>query len=216
MLQRIQAGTARAFLAAVGLAAIAGWVDAVAYVRLHAYVSNMTGSVVLLGLAGAELDLPSLGRQVLTLCSFLAGLLLSRLLRRLGWGPAPCYGLSAAVVLACTGPLGAGPLAVAALAVAMGLQNAANTLFAGVGLNTTFMTGNLQRFAEAMLPDATTPRTRRGFAGNLLPAVLLTYAAGAACGALALRHLAVPLLPPGLALAAAAGLALVLARPRAA
>ena len=216
MQQRIQAEAARAFLAAAGLAGTAGWVDGIAYVSLHAYVGNMTGAVVLLGLAGAELDLPGAGRQVLTLCAFLAGLLLSRLLRRLGWGPAPCYGLSALVVLACTGPLGAGPLAVAALAVAMGLQNAANTVFAGVGLNTTFMTGDLQRFAEAMLPDAATPDTRRGFARRLLPAVVLTYAAGAACGVLALRHLAAPLLPPGLALAAAAGLALVLARPRAA
>lgn len=210
-----------AFLAAAGLAGIAGWVDADAYLSLHAYVANMTGAVVLLGLAGAELDLPGMGRQVLTLCGFMTGVLLSRLLLRLGRGPAPCYAASALVVLACTGPLGAGPLALAALAASMGLQNAAGTVFGGVGLNTVFLTGNLQRLGEAMLPDAAKPSaakpgTRRGFTLGLLPAVVLTYAAGAASGALALRCLAVPLLPPALALAAAAGIALARARPQAA
>ncbi len=223
MQQRMQAGAplAQAFLAAVGLAVIAGWVDAVAYLNLHAYVANMTGVVVLLGLASADLDLPGVGRQALTLSGFMAGVLLSRLLRRLGWGPAPSYALSSVVVLACIGRLGGGPLAVAALALSMGLQNAASTVFGGVGLNTVFLTGNLQRLGEALLPDlatsdSATSGTRRGFAPRLLPAVVLMYAVGAAAGGLALRHLAAPLLPPGLALTAAAGIALIRARPQAA
>ena len=223
MQQRMQAGAplVQAFLAAVGLAVIAGWVDAVAYLSLHSYVANMTGIVVLLGLASADLDLPGVGRQVLTLSGFMTGVLLSRLVRRLGWGPAPSYALSSVVVLACIGRLGAGPLAVAALAVSMGLQNAASTVFGGVGMNTVFLTGNLQRLGESLLPDLAmsdpgTSGTRRGFATRLLPAVVLMYAVGAAAGALALRHLAAPLLLPGLALAAAAGIALIRARPRAA
>lgn len=198
----MQAGAplAQAFLAAVGLAAIAGWVDAVAYLGLHSYVANMTGVVVLLGLAGADLDLPGVGRQALILSGFMAGVLLSRLLRRLGWGPAPSYALSSVVVLACIGRLGAGPLAVAALALSMGLQNAASTVFGGVGLNTVFLTGNMQRLGEFLSPDPATSApatsvpatsgTRRGFAPRLLPAVVLMYAVGAAAGALALRHLA--------------------------
>ena len=52
-----------AFLAAAGLAGTAGWVDAVAYMGLHAFVANMTGAVVILGLSAAELDITGIARQ---------------------------------------------------------------------------------------------------------------------------------------------------------
>jgi len=200
------------FLAASGLAAIAGWVDAAALLGLHAYVANMTGVVVLLGMAAVDLDCQGAIRQALTLLGFLAGVLASRLLRRLNLGPAPSYAASGLVVLACIGPAGSGQMGLSALAAAMGLQNAAATVFGGVGLNTAFLTGNLQRFGET-LADPVKPGTRRGFALGLLPSVLLAYAAGAGGGALAMRTLDHPLLPPGAALIAAAGIALVRARP---
>ena len=109
---------------------------------------------------------------------------------------------------------GAGQPEVCLLAVAMGLQNAAATVFGGVGLNTVFLTGNLQRLGET-LADPAKPGVRRGFVLGLLPAVLLTYAAGAAGGGLAMKHLDLPLLPAVVALLAAAGVALLRARGRA-
>lgn len=203
--------SAGAFLAAAGLAGTAGWVDAVAYVGLHAFVANMTGAVVLLGLSAAELDRAGMARQALTILAFLVGVILSRLLRRLRQGPAPCYAAAALAVLACIGIKGAGQPEIWLLALAMGSQNAAATVFGGVGLNTVFLTGNVQRLGET-LADPAKPGVSRRFAAGLLPAVLLTYAAGAAGGAWAMHHLALPLQPAVLALAAASVVALLRAR----
>ncbi len=200
-----------AFLAAIGLAGTAGWVDAVAYTGLHAFVANMTGAVVILGLSSAELDGAGIARQGLTILAFLVGGVLSRLLRRLRQGPAPCYAAAALAILACIGIEGTGQPEVWLLAVAMGMQNAAATVFGGVGLNTVFLTGNIQRLGET-LADPAKPGVSRRFAAGLMPAVLLTYAAGAASGGLAMRHLAQPLLPAVLALAAASVIALLCAR----
>ena len=203
--------SAGAFLAAAGLAGIAGWVDAVAYMGLHAFVANMTGAVVILGLSGAELDGAGMARQGLTILAFFAGVVLSRLLRRLRLGPAPCYAAAASAVLACIGMEGVGQPEVWLLAVAMGLQNAAATVFGGIELNTVFLTGNLQRLGET-LADPAKPGVPRSFVAGLLPAVLLTYATGAAGGGLAMKHLGQPLLPAVLALAAASVVALLRAR----
>lgn len=209
-----QAGapSAGAFLAAAGLAAIAGWVDAAALLGLHAFVANMTGAVVMLGLAAADADWGGAGRQAATVLGFFSGVVASRLLRRLGHGPAPSYVIAAAIVAACMGPAGADHAGVVLLAAAMGLQNAAGTVFGGVGMNTVFLTGNLQRLGET-LADPIKPGARRRFALGLLPSVLLAYALGAGGGGLAMRHLPQPLLPPALALAAAAGIAAARARP---
>ncbi len=200
-----------AFLAAIGLAGTVGWVDAVAYTGLHAFVANMTGAVVILGLSSAELDGAGIARQGLTILAFLVGVVLSRLLRRLRQGPAPCYAAAALAVLACIGIEGAGQPEVWLLAMAMGLQNAAATVFGEVGLNTVFLTGNVQRLGET-LADPAKPSVSRRFAACLLPAVLLTYAAGAAGGGLAMHHLAQPLLPAALALVAATVIALLRGR----
>ena len=203
--------SAEAFLAAAGLVGTAGWVDAVAYMGLHAFVANMTGAIVMLGLSAAELDRPGMARQGLTVLAFLIGVILSRLLRRLRQGPAPCYAAAAQAVLACIGIEGTGQPEVCLLAMAMGLQNAAATVFGGVGLNTVFLTGNLQRLGET-LADPVKPGTSRRFAAGLFPAVVLTYAAGAAGGGWAMKHLVQPLLPAVLALVAASAIALLRAR----
>jgi uncharacterized membrane protein YoaK (UPF0700 family) len=171
----------------------------------------MTGAVVILGLASAELDEAGMARQGLLILAFLVGVVLSRLLWRLRQGPAPCYAASALAVLACIGIEGAGQPEVWLLAVAMGSQNAAATVFGGVGLNTVFLTGNVQRLGET-LADPAKPGVSRRFAAGLVPALLLTYAAGAAGGGLAMKHLAQPLLPAVVALAAASVIALLYAR----
>ena len=213
MAGQVQAGvpSTGALLAAAGLAGIAGWVDAVAYLGLHAFVANMTGAVVILGLSFAELDGAGMARHGLTILAFFIGVVLSRLLRRLRLGPAPCYAASALAVLACIGIEGAGQPEVWLLAIAMGSQNAAATVFGGVGLNTVFLTGNVQRLGET-LADPAKPGVSRRFAAVLVAAVLLTYATGAAGGGLAMKHLDQPLLPAVLALAAAAVIALLRVR----
>ncbi len=179
-----------------------------AYLGLHAFVANMTGAVVVLGLSAADGDGGGMARQGLTVLSFFAGVVLSRLLRRLGHGPAPSYALAALAVGACMAIPGTGQAEVCALAVAMGLQNAAMTVFGGAGLNTVFLTGNLQRLGET-LADPAKPGPQRRFVLGLLPSVLLAYAMGAGAGGLAMRHLVQPLLPAVLALAAAAAIALL-------
>ena len=162
-------------------------------------------------MSAAELDITGIARQALTILAFLVGVVLSRLLRRLHQGPAPCYAAAALAVLTCIGVEGAGQPEVWLLAVAMGAQNAAATVFGGVGLNTVFLTGNVQRLGET-LADPAKPGVSRRFAAGLMPAVLLTYAAGAAGGGWAMKHLTQPLLPAILALVAACIIALLCAR----
>lgn len=169
-------------LAVPCLALLAGYVDAVGYLSLHAFAANMTGMVIFLGLALANLRPAAAAMHATTVLAFLGGMIASRGLLRLGRGPAPSLAVAALFPLA----------------FAMGMQNAAVTRFGGVGLNTPFITGDLERLGEA-LADPHPSREKSGAAAKLLPlAVLLAYALGAAGGAVAQRTFGQPLLLPAL------------------
>lgn len=190
------------------LAGIAGYVDAIAYLTLHAFVANMTGTIVLLGIAFSEGDLRAAMHGGLAVGSFLFGVVASRSLRDLSHGVGLSLLATAAVLGAATVGTVSGVAAVALLAFAMGLQNAAATQFAGVGLNTAFLTGNLEHLGEALAepapPQAKVTRPTRIL---LIGLVLTTYAVGAACGAAAIRWFGKPLFVPASLLLIAAALA---------
>ena len=201
-----------------------GIVDAVGYLGLdRVFTANMTGNVVILGMAltGAE-DLPILG-PVLALAGFLAGAaLVGRVLRRAatGWTTASTVvfalvgaGLAVlAVVVAALGdqvPVETGttapPAALAvtgALGLVMGAQAAAARRLAVKDVTTVVVTSTLTGLAaDSRLAggDGEGWRRRGGavlliLAGAAAGAALLRWQAGAGLGAAALITLLAALL----------------------
>jgi uncharacterized membrane protein YoaK (UPF0700 family) len=192
-----------------------GIVDAVGYLGLDkVFAGNMTGNVVILGMAAAGADdLPLLGPSI-ALGGFLLGALAGgrvvrpveggRWSRRIG----AVFGLVGVIlaVLAATlfalghSPVG-GPLLVivALLSVAMGLQAATARQLAVKDITTVVVTSLITGLAA----DAAVGGTRQPWARRVLALALLT--AGALVGALTLRW------HPGLGLALAAVLTLAVA-----
>ncbi len=185
---------------AIVLAVIAGYADAAGYLRFDAFAGMMTGNTVLMGMAAARhAPLASLGYCGL-IAIFFAGALSGRSLIQLGRSPNFVFAIEAALLF-LTDAIGAG-WAIVPLVVAMGVQSTAMTQFHGVRLNTVFITGNLQRFAEG-LASRHGPRRK----GEPMPPegqgkiwifgwVWLGYAAGAGFGAAGAEYLSWPLLIP--------------------
>lgn len=190
-----------------------GIVDAVGYLGLdRVFTGNMTGNVVVLGMAlvGAE-DLPVLG-PVLALLGFLAGAAAGgRVLRRAGagWsGPTTALfagvgtvmaALAAALVVAGDEPTG--PLALVVttlLGAAMGAQAATARFLAVRDVTTVVVTSTITGLAA----DSVLGSGRGGGSGRRTAAVVLILA-GAATGAALLRW------HPGAGLLLAAGVVLL-------
>ncbi len=196
--------------AAAGMAAVAGFVNAVAYLGLHAFVAPMTGTVVQAGFELAVLDWAGAGLSLLAIMAFTAGVATARWLRRDGRGSGPCWLLSGAVLAgAALRPLD-GLASLAPIAAALGCLNGSQTRFGPVTLNTTFLTGNLERLGEA-IGDREMPHRPAQLA--CIASIVAAYLAGATAGAAASRDLAWPLMIPAVALGVA-GL-VVLVRQRA-
>ena len=131
---------------ALALALIAGYADAVGYLRFKAFAGMMTGNTVLMGMAvfgRAELS-PWIYASLLALFFFaatVAFLILPRI--------PPAAVLAAEAVLILLADLVSAQWAAALLVLAMGLQNPVAARF-GVPLNTTFITGVILRFCEGL------------------------------------------------------------------
>jgi uncharacterized membrane protein YoaK (UPF0700 family) len=169
------------------LAGIAGYVDAICYLRLGgAFAANMTGNLVEVGLAVARGQWKLAIWCASLLVAFLLGILAARLVLRTQHSARLSLLLEAAIiVVAATGVFGIA--AVPVLAAAMALQNEAVT-HGIVALNVGFITGDLQRVGERLIPAAepAEPRKRDNRVALLLT-ILFFYAAGAAIGALLAR-----------------------------
>ncbi len=188
------------------MAAIAGYVNAVAYLGLHAFVAPMTGTVILVGFALADLHWLDAGRNALVICGFVGGVTAARLLRRLDRGPAPGWLISAALLASSAFRPLEGLLSLVPIAVALGCLNGSETRFGPATLNTTFITGNLERLGEAFA-DPSFPNRRAQL--GLIAGILSGYAVGATAGVLGARHLGAPLAIPAAMLAMAGLLALL-------
>lgn len=192
-----------------------GVVDAVGYLGLDkVFAGNMTGNVVILGMAAAGADdLPLLGPAI-ALVGFLAGALAGgRIVRPVGGGRwsrrigavfAFVGLLLAALAIALFvigGPPEGPPLlvVVAFLSVAMGLQAATARHLAVKDITTVVVTSLITGLAA----DAAVSGTNQPWPRRVLALVLLTV--GALVGALTLRW------HPGLGLGLAAGLTLTVA-----
>ena len=174
---------------------IAGWADAVGYLQAHTFAAQMTGNVVLLGIALAHRAWGESAWLLAVIVAFVAGMVLVLLInRRIGQRASllGCATLMAAIALA--GPLS--PL-MPLLAMCLGGQNAASPRARALSLNTSFISGNLQKFADALVQRMRSGRSEAGPHTPLtvIPMLVCCYVAGASAGALASSHLPYPLLP---------------------
>lgn len=197
------------FALGLALTAAAGAINAASISRLGAvYVSFMSGNTVQLGLHLAGADWPAVGFAAAMVGTFVLGAFASALAKPAAgpWHLPVVLLAEAAAVLAAlyvemrhAGPL----LALAPLALAMGAQNQLVVLVRGANPATTFVTGTLVRFSDALAqrllgrdPDGT---------WILHLAVWVSFALGTALGAVAVLRLAELALAPvagGLALLA--------------
>jgi uncharacterized membrane protein YoaK (UPF0700 family) len=215
-------------LVAVVLAAVAGFVDAVSYLRVVAvFPANQSGNAVFLGLSiGGHSPAPEWAPPV-AIAGFIVGAALARLVsQRVGSrsSAATLLGLellllsSLAIVFVAHSqdePFKTASAQLAALAVAalaMGLQTDVIRAAAGVDLSTTYQAGAIDDIGGLIGSPAQSRElgSRRRLLG-VLSVVLLAYIGGAALGAGRLGEGRTGLLVP---VALVAGLlALACARP---
>jgi uncharacterized membrane protein YoaK (UPF0700 family) len=193
------------------LTLVAGGADALGYLNLgKVFTSNMTGNVVLMGIALAEGRGADTGRSLFAFLAFIVGnglgaFLCSRFFRK--EAPASIitavFSLEAALLLAFAGssPLlspqrqtdMAYPL-IALLGASMGLQAAAVYRMGTPGVTTTAITGTLTTLLTGLMkPISTLPKTSTGTPANpsafgLQALVILTYCGGAAISGLLRLH----------------------------
>lgn len=196
-------------LLALPLAFAAGQVDGIAYLHLQIFVANLTGTVVLLGIAAAQHAWAPLIPSLASIAGFLAGVTAARLLRR-RTSPAAPLAAAAGAVLAVGLWRPPNAAAIAALAAAMGLQTGALQRFFETKLSTAFITGDLSTLGEAVAAaawrEAPPPRAARPIL--LISGIVTCYAAGACSGAILLRVSTFPLAAAAAILLAVAGLSL--------
>jgi uncharacterized membrane protein YoaK (UPF0700 family) len=177
----------RGMALACALSALAGYVDGIGFLHLNGlYVSFMSGNSTRLGanLAAGEWAgaLEALGLIALFVIGAAAGSLIV-----LGGGSnrQPWLLLVEAALLAAAALCYAfdrANAAVAAIVLAMGLENAVFQIQGGAGLGLTYVTGALVKVGQ-LAAKALKGGARWGWAPNLL--LWAALVAGAACGALA-------------------------------
>jgi uncharacterized membrane protein YoaK (UPF0700 family) len=178
---------------AVAFAVIAGYADAVGYLRFGAFAGMMTGNTVLLGLSffhGAQ-QAPWEYAGLLA-CFFAAAITAHSLLPRT---PQAVWLLAEAILILLADAIGSA-WSIVFLVLAMGVQNPVAARF-GVPLNTTFITGDILRFAEGVARRwHLRSEVARPEPFAIYGLVWLGYAFGAGLGAALYLLVAWPLLVP--------------------
>jgi uncharacterized membrane protein YoaK (UPF0700 family) len=172
----------------LALTAAAGWTDALSYAALdHVFTANMTGNLVLLGLALGSVQPGGAARSAVALGGFAAGALLASAMTRDVAGEWPDR-ITAALVVEAAALVAFAALwsrgtrhewLIALSAVGMGIQSAAVRRLAVAGVATTFVTGTL----TSLMAGLAALRPAGGW--GRLAAVLAALLAGATVGAAA-------------------------------
>jgi len=183
---------------AFAFAAIAGYADAIGYLRYKAFAGMMTGNTVLMGLAFFQrADRPAEEYAAVLAVFFVTSAVTFAALR---WRCPPLVLLVAEAIALLLPEIMPGPWAILLLVIAMGLQNPLAQRL-GLALSTTFITGDILRFAEGLVGRV----IRRGHKPGpfaIYGIAWLGYAIGAALGAAAFAALRWPLVIPAAGLAA--------------
>ena len=199
------------------LSALAGYVDGIGFLHLGGlFVSFMSGNSTRLGVNLAEGHWSDAAQAIGLIALFVTGaaagsrIVFTRSVYCQCWVLLAEGSLLVAAALSYT--LGAPPLAVAAMVLAMGLENTVFQVEGGSGLGLTYMTGALVKVGQ-LAAAALTGGRRWDWLPNLL--LWAALVAGAVCGARAYRwiNLAAIWFAAGLALALS-GVACATVRPR--
>jgi uncharacterized membrane protein YoaK (UPF0700 family) len=179
--------TRRNILLACALSALAGYVDAIGFLHLGGlFVSFMSGNSTRMGVSLAEGHWQSAAEALGLIALFVIGAAAGSLIV-LGHGihRQPLVLLAEALLLAASALCYAFDLpnlAVAAMVLAMGLENAVFQIHGGAGLGLTYVTGALVKVGQ-LAARALTGGARWAWAPNLLLWAALVL--GSLCGALA-------------------------------
>lgn len=174
-------------LLACALSGLAGYVDGIGFLHLGGlFVSFMSGNTTRLGIYASDADWAKVGEAATLIALFVVGAGAGSLIvQSRGKYRQPVLLLVEAVLLglaALAHKLGSPELAVAAIVIAMGLENAYFQADGGGGLGLTYVTGALVKVGQLMA-SALTGGPRWGW----VPSLLLwgALAAGALVGGLA-------------------------------
>lgn len=170
--------------------AVAGWVDAIGFLRLgQFFVSFMSGDSTHFAVSSLSQQWAEAAGAGTLVGLFVAGVFLGRLLCRSAglWGRPAVLGVES-VLLVLGATIGSSSAAVSVpVAIAMGMQNAAidRRRLAGMGLS--YVTGTLVSLGEGLADAVGARDASRRWAW--IPYLLhwLALVAGAACGTLAYR-----------------------------
>jgi uncharacterized membrane protein YoaK (UPF0700 family) len=172
---------------ACALSALAGYVDSIGFLQLGGlFVSFMSGNSTRLGVSLAEGHwsnvIEALGLTALFVTGAACGslIVLGRGANRQPWVLLVEAALLAVAALCYT--LGLSNVAIAAMVLAMGLENAVFQIEGGAGLGLTYITGALVKVGQ-LLAAALTGGARWAWLPNLL--LWAALVAGAVCGAMA-------------------------------
>jgi uncharacterized membrane protein YoaK (UPF0700 family) len=179
--------TSRNILLACALAALAGYVDAIGFLHLGGlYVSFMSGNSTRMGVSLAEGHWSGAAESLGLIVLFVIGAACGSLIV-LGHGAhrQPWVLLAEALLLAAAAlcyTFGLPNAAVAAIVLAMGLENAVFQIKGGAGLGLTYVTGALVKVGQ-LAALALRGGAHWGWVPNLL--LWAALVAGSVCGALA-------------------------------
>ncbi|MHA6718915.1 YoaK family protein [Sphingomonas sp. RS6] len=171
---------------AILLAALAGFVDALAFTSLGGFFASfMSGNTTRLGVGlGAAIpgDAAMAGSLIL---SFVAGVILSSIVVR-AFGPRPQAAVMFVVttllaLAALVGTFVPGPIVLLLLAAAMGAENGVFTREGEVAIGLTYMTGSLVRMGQGLANALMGDADRFGWMRYLV--LWLGFAAGVVFGA---------------------------------
>jgi uncharacterized membrane protein YoaK (UPF0700 family) len=177
----------RNLLLACALSALAGYVDSIGYLHLGGlFVSFMSGNSTRMGVSLADGSWSAAAEALSLIALFVLGAACGSLIV-LGRGQYSQFRLLLieALLLAAAALLyafGLDRLAIAAIVVAMGLENAVFQIDGGAGLGLTYVTGALVKVGQ-LVAAALTGGARWGWLPNLL--LWAALVAGGVCGALA-------------------------------
>lgn len=180
------------------LCLIAGFVDALGYFgHGHVFTANMTGNTVLLGAAIVRLD-PVAIPYLVTIATFVAGVVIATVLvtlTRSVVAPLVASGLVLAAMSFVSMPPG---LALAVLALVMGVQGGTITRFSGMRLPTVVVTSTLVNMIQGLLQAWLPGSVKEPLATAVQPFAIAwaSYGAGGALAVLAEQHTGHPLMLP--------------------
>jgi uncharacterized membrane protein YoaK (UPF0700 family) len=172
---------------ACALSALAGYVDGIGYLHLGGlFVSFMSGNSTRMGVSLAEGKWSNAAEALGLIALFVLGAAAGSLIVfGRGVHRQPRLLLAEALLLAVAAlcyAFGLPSLAVAAIVLAMGLENAVFQIDGGAGMGLTYVTGALVKVGQ-LLAEALTGGPRWAWAPNLLLwAALVTGAVGGALG----------------------------------